>query len=80
MVASRFIALWLVSLALMVGASSALGQTGGTVYDEAGVLTGSQEQKVQKAFDATEQESGQPIYAFLVPDTGVDTTRAGRIS
>ncbi|HET7270175.1 MAG TPA: TPM domain-containing protein, partial [Rubrobacter sp.] len=47
-----------------------------TVYDEAGVLTDSQEQEVQGALDSAQEEAGQPIYAFLVPDTGVNTQQA----
>jgi uncharacterized membrane protein YgcG len=70
----RFIALWLISLALLAGTCSVvLAQGTDTVYDEAGVLTNAQEQKVQEAFDSAREEAGQPIYAFLVPDTGVDT-------
>jgi hypothetical protein len=70
----RLIALWLISLALLAGACPvALAQDTDTVYDEAGVLTESQEQNVQEAFDSAQEESGQPIYAFLVPDTGVST-------
>jgi uncharacterized membrane protein YgcG len=56
--------------------SVALAQGTDTVYDEAGVLTDSQEQKVQGAFDSAQEEAGQPIYAFLVPDTGVNTPQA----
>jgi uncharacterized membrane protein YgcG len=74
MAGSRLIASWLISLALVAGAcTAALAQGTDTVYDEAGVLTESQEQNVQEAFDSAQEESGQPIYAFLVPDTGVST-------
>ena len=74
MARSRLIALWLISLALLAGACPvALAQDTDTVYDEAGVLTESQEQNVQEAFDSAQEEAGQPIYAFLVPDTGVST-------
>jgi TPM domain len=66
--------LWLISLALLAGACPvALAQGTDTVYDEADVLTNVQEQKVQEAFDSAQEEAGQPIYAFLVPDTNVDT-------
>ncbi len=76
MTGSRPIALWLISLALLAGTCSvALAQGTDTVYDEAGVLTNAQEQRVQAAFDSAREEAGQPIYAFLVPDTGVDTPR-----
>src|SRR5918995_5296693 len=74
MAGSRLIALWLISLALLAGACPvALAQDTDTVYDEAGVLTESQEQNVQESFDSAQEEAGQPIYAFLVPDTGVST-------
>ncbi len=74
MTGSRLIVLWMISLALLAGTCSvALAQGTDTVYDEAGVLTNAQEQKVQDAFDSAQEEAGQPIYAFLVPDTGVDT-------
>lgn len=36
-----------------------------TVYDEAEVLSDSKEQQVQEAFDAAQQNAGQPLYAFL---------------
>jgi uncharacterized membrane protein YgcG len=79
MMGPRFIALWLISLAVLAGAPSvALAQSTDTVYDEAGVLTGPQEQKVQDALDSAQKEAGQPIYAFLVPDTGVDSTQERR--
>ena len=76
MARTRLIALWLISLALLAGARPvALAQGADTVYDEAGVLTGSQERNVQEAFDSAREEAGQPIYAFLVPDTGVSSTQ-----
>jgi uncharacterized membrane protein YgcG len=43
-----------------------------TVYDEAGALSGSEEQRVQQAFDSAQEETGQPLYAFLVPNKGVE--------
>src|SRR5918994_7238121 len=74
MARSRLIALLLISLALLAGACPvALAQDTDTVYDEAGVLTESQEQNVQESFDSAQEEAGQPIYAFLVPDKGVST-------
>src|SRR5215217_567774 len=74
MTGSRPIALWLISLALLAGTCSvALAQVTDTVYDEADILTNPQERKVQEAFDSAQEEAGQPIYAFLVPNTGVDT-------
>ncbi|MBA2533561.1 MAG: TPM domain-containing protein [Rubrobacter sp.] len=74
MIGSRYIALWLIPLAVLAGLPSvALAQDADTVYDEAGVLTDSQEQEVQDAFDSAQKEAGQPIYAFLVPNTGVES-------
>ena len=73
----RSIALLLVSPAILAGVPSlALAQDTDTIYDDAGVLTNSQEQKVQESFDSAREESGQPIYAFLVPDTGVEAPQA----
>jgi uncharacterized membrane protein YgcG len=69
--------LWLISLAMLAGTCSvALAQGTDTVYDEAGVLTDSQEQKVQGAFDSAQEEAGQPLYAFLVPNKGVEGQEA----
>ncbi len=79
MARSRLITLLLISLALMAGLCSvALAQGTDTVYDKANVLTNAQEQKVQGSFDAAQQETGQPFYAFLVPDTGVNGTQDRR--
>ncbi len=76
MAGSRLIALWLISLALLAGSRSvALAQDTDTIHDEAGVLTNAQEQKVQNSFDSAQEEAGQPIYAFLVPNTGVNNTQ-----
>jgi ornithine cyclodeaminase len=49
----------------------AAAQDSDTIYDEADVLSDSEEQQVQEEFDAAQQDTGQPLYAFLVPDTGV---------
>jgi len=65
-----------VLLAFLAFASLAVAQGSDTIYDEAGVLSNSEEQQVQEAFDQTEEEAGQPLYAFLVPDTGVDSEEA----
>ncbi len=58
-------------LAFVRSPTLAVAQGSDTVYDEAGVLSESQEQQVQQEFDAAQQDSGQPLYAFLVSDTGV---------
>src|SRR5918998_5903038 len=47
-----------------------------TVYDEAGALSGPEEQRVQQAFDSAQEETGQPLYAFLVPNKGVQSQEA----
>jgi uncharacterized membrane protein YgcG len=50
----------------------AAAQGSDTVYDEAGALSDPQEQRVQQAFDSAQEETGQPLYAFLVPNKGVE--------
>ena len=54
----------------------AAAQGSDTVYDEAGALSGSEEQRVQQAFDSAQEETGQPLYAFLVPNKGVQSQEA----
>ncbi|MDQ3861932.1 MAG: TPM domain-containing protein [Actinomycetota bacterium] len=54
----------------------AAAQGSDTVYDEAGVLSGPQEQRVQQAFDSAQAQTGQPLYAFLVPNKGVEGQKA----
>ena len=54
----------------------AAAQGSDTVYDEAGALSGPEEQRVQKAFDSAQEEAGQPLYAFLVPNKGVEGQEA----
>jgi uncharacterized membrane protein YgcG len=50
----------------------AAAQSSDTVYDEAGALSDPQEQRVQQAFDSAQEETGQLLYAFLVPNKGVE--------
>ena len=59
-------------LAFLASPGIAAAQGTDTIYDEAGVLSNSQEQQVQEEFDAAKQDAGQLLYAFLVRDTGVD--------
>ena len=67
----------LISLAVLAGVPSlAMAQDADTLDDDADVLTNAQEQKVQESFDAAREETGQLIYAFLVPNTKVDDTQA----
>ena len=54
----------------------AAAQGSDTVYDEAGALSGPEEQRVQQAFDSAQDETGQPLYAFLVPNKGVEGQQA----
>ncbi|MDP8947682.1 MAG: TPM domain-containing protein [Actinomycetota bacterium] len=68
----------LLSVPAAILAPGVAAQGSDTVYDEAGVLSDPQEQQVQEAFDQTEEEAGQPLYAFLVPDTGVESQEARR--
>src|SRR4028119_1880660 len=48
----------------------AAAQGSDTIIDEANELSDAQEQDVQQAFDAAGQESGQPLYVILTPQTG----------
>src|SRR4028118_1589305 len=50
----------------------AAAQGSDTIFDDADALSDPEEQNVQQAFDAAQEEAGQPLYAFLIPDTGVD--------
>jgi uncharacterized membrane protein YgcG len=54
----------------------AAAQGSDTVYDEAGALSGPEEQRVQQAFDSAQEETGEPLYAFLVPNEGVESQKA----
>ena len=63
-------------LAFLASPGIAAAQDSDTIYDEAGVLSDSQEGRVQEEFDAAQQDSGQPLYAFLVQDEGVEDEAA----
>ena len=54
----------------------AVAQGSDTIIDEANELSDAQEQDVQQAFDAAGQESGQPLYVILTPQTGVEDQQA----
>jgi uncharacterized membrane protein YgcG len=56
----------------------AAAQDQDTVFDEAGTLSGPEEERVQEALNAAQENAGQPLYAFLVPDTGVEDEAAKR--
>jgi len=56
----------------------AAAQGSDTVLDDASALSDSEEREVQQAFDAAEEEAGQPLYAILTPETGVDDAAAQR--
>lgn len=58
-------------LAFLAFPTFAAAQGSDAIYDEANEISGSEEQEVQQSFDTAQEESGQPLYAFLVPDTGV---------
>src|SRR4028119_1054479 len=47
-----------------------------TIFDDAGELSAAEEQDVQQAFDAAQEETGQPLYAILTPMTGVESAEA----
>jgi uncharacterized membrane protein YgcG len=61
-----------VVLACAVFPTLAAAQGSDTVYDESGALSVPEEQRVQQAFDSAQEETGQPLYAFLVPNKGVE--------
>jgi uncharacterized membrane protein YgcG len=63
-----------VAFALFPALAAAQGSD--TVYDEAGALSGPEEQRVQQAFDSAQEETGRPLYAFLVPNKGVEGQEA----
>ena len=54
----------------------AAAQGSDTIFDDADALSDSEEQNVQQAFDAAQEEAGQPLYAFLTPETGVEDQQA----
>ena len=60
----------------LVLTTMALAQTSDTVFDKADELSASEEGQVQEALNAAQEDAGQPVYAFLVPDTGVDSGAA----
>jgi len=62
--------------AFVIFPALAAAQGSDTVYDEARELSGSEEQRVQEAFDSAQEETGQPLYAFLVPNKGVEGQEA----
>jgi len=65
-----------VIVAFAIFPALAAAQGSDTVYDEAGALSVSEEQRVQQAFDSAQEETGQPLYAFLVPNKGVEGQEA----
>jgi len=65
-----------VVVALVIFPALTAAQGSDTVYDEAGALSGSEEQRVQQAFDSAQEDTGQPLYAFLVPNKGVESQEA----
>jgi len=54
----------------------AVAQGSDTIFDDADELSDAEEQNVQQAFDAAQEEAGQPLYAFLTPETGVEDQQA----
>ena len=65
-----------VIVAFAIFPALAAAQGSDSVYDEAGALSVSEEQRVQQAFDSAQEETGQPLYAFLVPNKGVEGQEA----
>lgn len=58
--------------------AAAIAQERDTVLDEAGVLSNAGEREVQQAFDEAAEATGDPLYAFLVPDQNVAEGEARR--
>ena len=65
-----------VVVAFAICPALAAAQGSDTVYDQAGALSGPEEHRVQQAFDSAQEETGQPLYAFLVPNKGVEGQEA----
>ncbi|HZC85290.1 MAG TPA: TPM domain-containing protein [Rubrobacter sp.] len=65
-----------VVVAFAIFPALAAAQGSDTVYDEAGALSGPEEQRVQQAFDSAQEETGKPLYAFLVPNKGMEGQEA----
>ena len=66
--------MWLISLAFLAGTSPSpcpRARTPSTTTPASSRTPRSRQ--VQEAFDSAQEEAGQPLYAFLVPDTGVNT-------
>ena len=76
--AEAFLCVLATILAFVAFSAVAMAQGSDTIYDEADVLSDSEEQQVQETFDQAAEEAGQPLYAFLVPDTGVESQEARR--
>src|SRR3712207_1704817 len=74
--AAAFLCMLVTVLAFVAFSAVAMAQDSDTIYDETDVLTDSEEQQVQEEFDQAAEGTGQPLYAFLVPDTGVDSQEA----
>jgi uncharacterized membrane protein YgcG len=68
--------LYVLAVAFAIFPALAAAQGSDTVYDEAGALSVSEEQRVQQAFDSAQEETGQPLYALLVPNKGVEGQEA----
>lgn len=68
---SKLGALFLPLALVALCATAALSQERGAVFDEAGALSDAEEREVQQAFDEAAGDTGQPLYAFLVPDEDV---------
>jgi uncharacterized membrane protein YgcG len=73
----RTVLLFFVLIATFTSVALAQGSQG-TVYDEAGVLSDSDKQEVQAAFERVREQTGHPLYAFLVTDTNVTQESARR--
>jgi hypothetical protein len=71
MVARSLLTVLMLTASAMFFAPFASAQGSDTVFDEAGALSAAEERDVQAAFNQASAESGDPLYAFLEPDTNV---------
>ncbi len=65
-----FFMVFIVSAAVLAPLAAAQEQI--RLVDEADVLTASEEREVQEVFEQVAEESGEPVYAFLLEDTNTD--------
>src|ERR671916_2190673 len=78
MVLRLLVTILMLAVSALFLASLAAAQDSGTVFDDAGALSQSEEQKVEAAFEGAGAESGDPLYAFLESDTNLESVEQQR--